>query len=103
MGVTFSLFWRVCFANSATGQVSSCAGIQAAIGLYEEGVETGLFKNFGEDDLARYVNTVYPFVLHGCPLSLPSRESGGQEVDGLVLDDHSDNVVTAFTVYVTCF
>lgn len=30
-------------------------GIQAAIDLYEEAVEIGVFNNFTRDDLARYI------------------------------------------------
>jgi hypothetical protein len=46
-------------------------GIEAAIGLYEEAVATGFFKNVVEDDLSRSVAVILTCLSSGCVDSIP--------------------------------
>ncbi len=57
-----------CSQNVACGLMP---GIEAAIGLYEEAVATGFFKNVVEDDLSRSVAFILTCLSSGCVDSIP--------------------------------
>jgi len=57
-----------CSQNVACGLMP---GIEAAIGLYEEAVATGFFKNVVEDDLSRSVAVILTCLSSGCVDSIP--------------------------------